>query len=364
MHEMPIYRVERTHLEVLTDDIGIMQHAAGSTPDPDHGYCVDDVARALQVDLLHARRLGWAAIGPRAHLNLRFLIDAFDVTSGRFCNFRRVDGSWLDETASEDCQGRAMHALGDAVAAAPETAFVEAAMGLFERALPATRDISALRAVSSMALACQAAIRGGSRGAVELTFGLMADRLWSAFEPGVATEWPWPEPVVTYENGLPVRALIVAGQHHGEPLMVQAGVGALEWLVAAQTAPNGHLSPVGNHWWPRDGHRSRFDQQPIEAASIMFAAEAALQATGDDRWRLVMEQAYGWFLGQNDLGVPVADPDRGGCYDGLMPNGVNLNQGAESTLMWLSALEHMREIRVERTGPPTSPPARSMASVA
>ena len=244
MHELPIYRVERTHLEVLTDDIGIMQHAAGSTPDPDHGYCVDDVARALQVDLLHARRLGWAAIGPRAHLNLRFLIDAFDVTSGRFCNFRRVDGSWLDETASEDCQGRAMHALGDAVAAAPETAFVEAAMGLFERALPATRDISALRAVSSMALACQAAIRGGSRGAVELTFGLMADRLWSAFEPGVATEWPWPEPVVTYENGLPVRALIVAGQHHGEPLMVQAGVGALEWLVAALSAITGGRAMV------------------------------------------------------------------------------------------------------------------------
>jgi hypothetical protein len=96
----------------------------------------------------------------------------------------------------------------------------------------------------------------------------------------------------------------------------------------------------------------------------MLAAEAAYQATGDARWRAVMEVAYGWFLGENDLGIPVADPDRGGCHDGLMPDGVNLNQGAESTLMWLSALEHMRSARAERPRPPASPRARAMASVA
>ena len=152
---------------------------------------------------------------------------------------------------------------------------------LFERALPATDEIGALRAISSVALGCEAAIRGGSSGAVERIFGSMADRLRTAFDPGLASEWPWPEPVVTYENGLPVRALIVAGQHHGEPSMIQAGVGALEWLIAAQTTPDGHLSPVGNGWWQREGPRSRFDQQPIEATTLMLAAEAAYQATGD-----------------------------------------------------------------------------------
>jgi hypothetical protein len=345
MPEMPLYPVDRTHLEVLSDHVGVMQHAAGSTPDPDHGYCVDDVARALQVDLLHARQLGWPAIGPSAHRSLTFLSDAFDGARGRFRNFRREDGSWLGEPASEDCQGRALHALGDAIAADPDPAFVEAARALFESALPATHDISALRAISSIALGCEAAIRGGSSGAVDRTFGLMADRLWRAFQPGVASEWPWPEQVVTYENGLLVRALIVAGRHHGEPLMIQAGVGTLEWLIAAQTSPDGHLSPVGNGWWQRAGLRSRFDQQPIEATTLMLAAEAAYQVTGDVRWLAVMEVAYAWFLGDNDLGISVADPGRGGCHDGLMPGGVNLNQGAESTLMWLSALEHMRAIR-------------------
>ncbi len=232
-----------------------MQHAAGSTPDPDHGYCVDDVARALQVDLLHARQLGWAALEPSARRGLAFLAEAFDERTGRFRNFRRADGSWLAETASEDCQGRAMHALGDAIATAPGAAFVTDAASLFERALPATRTIRALRAVSSVVLGCEAAIRGGSRGAAEHTFDRMADRLWAAFEPTVGSEWPWPEYRLTYENGLPLRALIVAGRHRADARMVQAGIGALEWLIAAQTAPDGHLSPIGNGWWAFGGAR-------------------------------------------------------------------------------------------------------------
>ncbi len=95
----------------------------------------------------------------------------------------------------------------------------------------------------------------------------------------------------------------------------------------------------------------------------MLAAEAAFQATGDERWRAVMYRAYGWFVGQNDLGIPVADADRGGCFDGLMRDGVNLNQGAESTLMWLVALEHMRAIKTDRPRPHTSPRAMAMAYV-
>jgi hypothetical protein len=362
--ELPIHPVDREHLQVLTDHVGIMQHAAGSTPDPDHGYCVDDVARALQVDLLHQHELGWAAVAPTAQRSLAFLSEAFDPRTGRFRNFRRMDRTWLDGRASEDCQGRAMHALGDAIATAPEPAFVEAARALFGRALPGTDDLTALRAISSLTLGCDAAIRGGTSGDVERAYRRVAGRLFAAFEPRMASEWPWPESRVTYENGLPCRALIVAGRHHAEPRMVQAGIGALEWLIAAQTSDDGHLSPIGNGWWISDGARSRFDQQPIEATTLMLAAEVALAVTGDARWQAAMEQAYGWFLGRNDLGIPVADPERGGCYDGLTPDGVNLNQGAESTLMWLTALEHVRALRAGSGHPPTSARTRAMASVA
>ena len=115
----PLHPVSRLHLDAMTDGVGILQHAVGSRPDPAHGYCVDDVARALQVDLLHARELGWAAVAPTAERALHFLAEAFDPGSGRLRNFRSIDGSWIGGSGSDDSFGRAVLALGDVIATAP-----------------------------------------------------------------------------------------------------------------------------------------------------------------------------------------------------------------------------------------------------
>jgi hypothetical protein len=123
----------------------------------------------------------------------------------------------------------------------------------------------------------------------------------------------------------------------------------LAWLLEVQRAPNGAFAPVGcTGWWPRGGTCSRFDQQPIEATATILAAAAAMRATGDPQYRRAAESAYAWFLGANALRVPVALPATGGCQDGLTPTGANRNQGAESTLMWLTALEEIRSMRSER----------------
>lgn len=202
-------------------------------------------------------------------------------------------------------------------------------------------------------------MRGASSDATGRDYRLLADRLASAFGPSAgSSDWPWPEPSLTYENALVVQALIVAGRHLDSRPMIDAGLRSLDWLIEVQTAPAGHLSPIGNEGWPRGGRRSRFDQQPIEATALLLAAESALVATDDERYRSTMERAYAWFLGQNDIGWTVADPVRGACHDGLTPHGVNANQGAESTLMWLLALEHMRSMRV---GPAAHQVARSLA---
>jgi hypothetical protein len=337
--------VSRTHLDALTDEIGIAQHATGARPDLSHGYCVDDVARALQVDLLHARRLGWQAVSETAWRSVTFLSEAFDERTGRFRNMRRADGSWVDEVGSEDAQGRAIHALGDAIAAAPTSSFREAAGSVFSAALPGAEGLSAIRARASVALGCDAAIRGGARGPVARTYRMIFEGLRRDVTPCSTTSWRWPGPEITYETALVPRALIVAGHSHGAPDAVAAGLRVLDWLIDAAIAPGGHLSPVGNGWWLDGGERSRFDQQPIEATSILLAAEAALDATGDERYRAAMEAAYAWFLGVNDSGVPIADAVRGASHDGLTPSGPNLNEGAESTLMWLTALEHIRGLR-------------------
>lgn len=341
----PLHPVSRAHLDRLSDDIGIMQHAIGSRPDPAHGYCTDDVARALQVDLLHQRELGWDAVLDSAWRHFRFLDAAFDPRSGRFRNFRSADGAWLEGEASEDSQGRAMLALGDTIATARDRALVDAASGLFSRALPLARVLGSPRAQASTLLGCDAAMRGASSGETALALRLLAARISSAFVPRAGSAWPWPESRLTYENALPVRALIVGGRRLESASMVDAGLRILDWLIAAQTADEGHFSPIGNGWWACGGEKSRFDQQPIEATALLLAAESAYGVTDDERFRTAMERAYAWFLGENDVHLPVAEPARGASFDGLTERGVNTNQGAESTLMWLIAAEHIRAVR-------------------
>ena len=355
----PLFAVSREHLKEISDATGILQHATGAVPDPAHGYCTDDVARALRVDLVHARELGWAAVAGSARRHLTFLGEAFMPATGRFRNLRAVGGTWLDAGGSEDCQGRALFALGETIRVAPDSSMVAAAGLLFGRALPAARELTALRARSSVLLGCVGAVRGGMDGEAPSTLRLLADRLATAFRESPDAAWPWPEPILTYENGLPVQALIVAGDHLRSAEMLDAGLRALDWLVERQTAPAGHLSPVGNGWWPRDGVRSQFDQQPIEAAGLALAAQAALAATGRARYRDVVNLAYGWFLGANDGGMPVAIPSRGASFDALTATGVNTNQGAESTLVWLLALEAARAVRAT-----PAPQARIAAAVA
>jgi hypothetical protein len=176
-------------------------------------------------------------------------------------------------------------------------------------------------------------------------FERLATRLVERFgNPG--DEWPWPDPVLTYENALVAQGLVTVGRRLGNQVLLTRGCFVLDWLIDVQTGDGGVFSPIGNrNWWPRAGERSQFDQQAIEATSLISATVAAFRATGRQRYVNAAEMAYGWFLGDNDLGVVMANPANGGCFDGMTESGVNENQGGESTLMWLTALERMRELR-------------------
>jgi len=116
--------------------------------------------------------------------------------------------------------------------------------------------------------------------------------------------------------------------------------------VQIQTSERGYFVPIGNEgWYPRQGTKARFDQQPLEAQVMLEAALAALRATRDRKWAAVAQRCFDWFLGANDLGIPVYDPATGGCYDGLHADRLNQNQGAESTLAWLLSLIAMNEVQ-------------------
>lgn len=366
-HLAPLHPISRQHLEALTGELGIMQHAVGSVPDPAHGHCVDDVARALEIDLLHGRSLGWPAVADSARRNLRFLEAAFDDSSGTFRNFRTIAGEWLPGRASQDSQGRAMLALGMTIADQSDASLRDAAIALWDRALPGAARLTALRAQASVALGCDARLRTAPDEPSRVLLAKFSRGLDRKFRVNASSDWFWPENELTYENALLGRCLIVSGLRLGSRDMVGTGVQVVDWLLSVQTTAGGDLSPIGNEWWSRGGVRSRFDQQPIEATALLLAAEAALEATGESRFRAAMELAYAWFLGRNDLGMSVAHPERGACSDGLTPTGLNTNEGAESTLVWLMAAEHMRALRgasAEATTIPAAPRpgARTAAS--
>jgi hypothetical protein len=345
----PLFPINREHLERMTGEFGICQHAYGLEPNLGSGTCSDDVARALVVDFDHAETLGQAAVAGSVLRSLRYLEEAFNNDIGRFRNFRGASGGWLEELGSEDCHGRVMFALAQAQTRYGQTEARQRAGDLFARGLPAGMSLQSIRAMSAASLACAALPEAAlTREARALLEGL-SRRLLAIFSGEPCTvAWPWPEATVTYDGTLPARALIAVGARLADAQMLDLGLSLFDWLLEHEIDAAGQFSPIGNRgWWSRGRVKADFDQQPIEAGSLILTAEAALSAAPKQRYRAAAESAYAWFLGGNKLGVRIADPEHGGCRDGLGPDGVNVNEGAESTLMWLSSLEAMRRLRKE-----------------
>jgi glycosyltransferase involved in cell wall biosynthesis len=339
------------HLRRLTDHTGILQHATFSVPDLRHGYCTDDNARSLIVAALAEKVLPEdTTVGRLRGIYLAFLQYALVEETGQFRNFLPYDRHWVEEMGSGDSQGRALWGLGVTIRESTDPGQLGLATSLFSQAMPNAEHLRHLRSRAMALLGLEAYLERftGDSEAKRLR-GLLAERLMRAFSKHATADWPWPEDIVTYDNGKIPHALLLAGHSMERDDMVEVGLRALDWLVELQTE-NGCFVPVGsNGWYVRDGERARFDQQPLEAHSMIDACIAANTVTGDEKWVEAAMLAFQWFLGQNDLRKPLCDLRGGGCFDGLQPDGVNLNQGAESTLAWLLSLVQMHLLRADRS---------------
>ena len=337
--ELP--RPNLRHLNLMTDDVGMLQHAKFVVPDRSHGYCTDDNARAL-IAALMARDLvpDDSALVDLACRYVGFLHHAFNETIGRFRNFMGYDRRWLEEYGSEDSHGRAIWGLGMAAALSKSESLSGAAISIFEQALTVMDDFRFPRAWAFGLVGIHAYLRRFSGDSeVRRVRESLANRLFDLYQANATDDWPWIEDTVTYANGKIPQALLLSGQWLQRGEMIEAGLRSLEWLVRIQTDPKGHFVPIGNHgWFSRNGERARFDQQPIEAQSMIDACIEAYNITRDEKWIEEARLCFDWFLGKNDLNVHLYDYKTGGCCDGLTANGANRNQGAESTLAWLLSL--------------------------
>jgi hypothetical protein len=170
----------------------------------------------------------------------------------------------------------------------------------------------------------------------------LTGRLVALFDKVAGPGWLWFENELTYDNAKLAHALIVSGRATGQAQVYERGLRALRWLVGVQTSPYGQLRPIGNNgFYPRNGTRADFDQQPIEAHTTVSACLEAYRTTADPWWHEQAQGAFDWFLGWNDLGLALYCPQTGGCRDGLHRDRGNENQGAESTLAFLLSLSEM-----------------------
>jgi glycosyltransferase involved in cell wall biosynthesis len=345
LDELPALKLD--HLRRLSDSTGILQHAIFTVPNYGEGYTTDDNARALILAVL-LEQLGANAqpvAADSAACYLAFLEHAFDQEAGRFRNFLPYDRHWAEKLGSEDSHGRALWALGSVLGKSSNRGLRGAAGRLLEFALPAAVAFTSPRAWAFTVLGIQEYLNSfpGDRDAQKLR-SVLAERLLAMYESVKKPSWKWFEDVVAYSNARLPQALLLAGSSISDQRMISAGLESLDWLLAIQrSGEKGHFAPIGSLGFYRlDGEKARFDQQPVEAAGTISACLEAYRVTGETRWRREAWVAFNWFLGANDLQRPLYDSISGGCRDGLHPDRVNENQGAESTLSFLVGLAEMR----------------------
>jgi hypothetical protein len=325
------------HLERLTDGTGIIQHALYSVPDPVHGYSIDDQARALIAALAHARLSGQRQPPRAAYTYLSYL--RFAATSeGRFHNFLSYGRQWLDESGGEDALGRTLWALGYAVRYGLEQGLCDAAATLFMDGLAASRSLRATRAWANTVFGLYHYLQQHREPALLALLRDMANRLANCYTRTATPDWPWFEGKLTYCNGKLPAALLLAYELCGEERFREVGLAAASWLMEVLFDDSGLLRLVGQDgWYPRGGPRAAFDEQCVDAQGTVEVALIAGRVSGDLAWHERALAAFAWFHGCNVLGLSMVDPVTWGCYDGLRPNGVNRNMGAESIICYLLA---------------------------
>src|SRR5580693_6990881 len=361
------------HINALTDDTGVLQHAIFTVPNRGEGYTTDDNARALIFTVMlepmgtdrpenDRPEKSQNKKDERKNVNLplanfsarysSFLEHGFNPATGRFRNFLGYDRRWNEAAGSEDCHGRTVWALGTVLGRSRDQGLRCAAGRLFELSLPAVVEFYSPRACAYALLGIQEYLDcyRGDRDAQKVR-SVLAGRLLAMYESIRSPDWKWFENVLAYGNARLPQAMLLVGSACSDDRMISAGLEALDWLTETQRSEtNGHFVPIGSQGFYRQGgEKARFDQQPLEAAGAVSACLQAYRVTGESRWRSEAWSAFNWFLGDNDLQLPLHDSVTGGCRVGLHPDRANQNQGAESTLSFLMALLEMRSLQESET---------------
>ncbi|HEY0245976.1 MAG TPA: glycosyltransferase family 4 protein [Mucilaginibacter sp.] len=324
-----------THVLRLTDDTGIVQHAKYGIPNLKEGYCLDDNARALIMALMAYERNNSKEAFELLPIYLSY-IHYMQTEDGNFRNFLSFSRQYLDEVGSEDSFGRTIWALGYLIGCTSSNSYREFATEIFHRSYPHFKNLRYLKGMANtiigicLYLQVYAADEGMMSEMVRLT-----KMLTDAYERTHSEEWEWFEEEMTYDNAILPLALLHSCEITGNDNVKKIALKTMAFLDKLSLS-NGYLSPVGNDGWHGRGRTYPiFDQQAIETMAMVLMHFQAYHTFRKPEYIEKMFLSYRWFLGENTLRAPLYDHETKGCCDGLLPTGINRNQGAESTLAYL-----------------------------
>ena len=325
------------HLEKLTDDTGLYQHANFTIPNREYGYCTDDNARAVIAMTRHYAQYSEPQALRLLDTYFSFIIHSQN-SDGTIRNFMNFDRSWFKNEPLNDAFSRVLWAFGTVMAQPPSPAYLSIAKSCFDKSVEHIQKQLPRGMAYSILGMCDYLKQFPGASDIKRQLELTADGLIVQYEENNYPDWEWFEDILTYDNAILPYALFVAGLTSGNKKYLEIAEKTCEFLLA-NIFNNEYFSFIGcKGWYERGGTKATFDQQPIEAASTVMMLRAAYDATQNDKYLTLQRKAFDWFLGQNELRIPVYDFRTKGCNDGLLRDGVNTNQGAESTLSFLLSL--------------------------
>jgi glycosyltransferase involved in cell wall biosynthesis len=330
------------HLFRMTDDFGLLQFAKFIKPLKRSGYTVDDNARALVVTGLYYSKHQEKAILRYLRIYLNFLEYTINKTTGYFRNyvkFNRIFNQKRNQVESyEDPTARALYALARTTATSVLPPDIRNLAGkIFKQSMRKQPKFIYTRSVANCLKALYYYLPAGERKKIKAEIVYYADILCSRYNEHSSGSWTWFEDALIYSNGVIPQSLFYAYLATGKSEYLDIANKATDFLIK-HSFKNGVCVPIGQkYWFRKGGKRSFHDQQPEEVASLVELLNTSFRVNRELKYKDLMISAYNWFLGNNMLGQVVCDFKTGGCYDGVGEREVNLNQGAESTLSYLTA---------------------------
>ena len=337
LHLLPSY--DLSHFTRLTDDTGIIQHAKYNIPNLKEGYCIDDNSRALLMALMAYRLNKDKEVLTQISVFLNFIY-YMQLENGNFRNFLSFGRKFLDKSGSEDSFGRTIWALGYLIRFAPNESFKQIGWEIFYKSVMYSDRLKSIRGSANTIIGIYHYLKENPNyeGIIILINKLVLN-IVESYEKHSSPDWQWFEDEMTYDNGILPLALFSAYEITGEVKILKIAEETSTFLESL-TYKNGYFAPIGNKNWYKQGNIiPEFDQQPIDVMAMILLYHQMFEIKKDGKYIDKLFACYLWFLGENSLRLTVYDHETKGCCDGLDENGLNRNQGAESTIAyWISHL--------------------------